>query len=76
MALECRAGSGRRRARRVASMKRRRTKRNDQENRFVRATVSGHSNFAGLYDRPIAAGRMIKDNINTDWAPHDWRAAH
>jgi hypothetical protein len=37
-------------------------------NLFVRATVSGHSDFAGLYDRPIAAGRMIKDNINTDWA--------
>jgi hypothetical protein len=55
-------------------MERRRTKRNDQENLFVRATVSGHSNFAGLYDRPIAAGGMIKDNINTDWGPHDWRA--
>jgi hypothetical protein len=51
-----------------ASMERRRTKRNDQENLFVRATVSGHSDFAGLYDRPIVAGRMIKDNINTDWA--------
>jgi len=48
-----------------ASMERRRTRRNDRENLFVRAPVSGHSNSAGLYDRPIAAGGMIKNNINT-----------
>jgi hypothetical protein len=58
----------------LASAERRRTKRNDRENLFVSATVSGQSKFAGLYDRPIAAGGMIKDNINTDWDPHDWRA--
>jgi hypothetical protein len=49
-------------------MERRRTNAKRPGNLFVRATVSGHSDFAGLYDRPIVAGRMIKDNINTDWA--------
>src|SRR5271168_4195773 len=52
-------------------VERRRTKAKDQENLFMSATASGQSNSAGLYECPIAAGEMIKNNFNTDWGPHD-----
>jgi len=58
----------------LAPTERRRRAGNTKEGLLIRAPASGHSNFAGLYGRPIAAGGMIKSNINTDWGLHDWRA--
>ena len=35
----------------------------------LRAPISGQANFAELWDCPVAAGGLIKNNLNTNWGP-------
>jgi hypothetical protein len=33
--------------------------------------MSGQANSAELWDCPVAAGGLLKNNMNTNWCPHD-----
>jgi hypothetical protein len=39
-------------------------------NLFIRARMAGQANFAELWDCPVAAGGLIKNNMNTNWHPY------
>jgi hypothetical protein len=34
------------------------------------AQISGHANFAELWDRRVVAGGLINNNMSTNWLPH------